>query len=90
MSIAGSTVVGKHCQLGGASCIVGHLSIADHVNLVGSSNVGQSITKAGTYASGLTVNDIKIWKRNLVRFHQLDEMAKRLKEVENKLASGEV
>lgn len=90
VSIAGSTVVGKHCQLGGASCIVGHLSIADHVNLVGSSNVGQSITKAGTYASGLTVNDIKIWKRNLVRFHQLDEMAKRLKEVENKLASGEV
>lgn len=91
VSIAGSTEIGKHCQLGGASCIVGHLSIADHVNLVGSSNVGQSITKAGTYASGLTVNDIKIWKRNLVRFHQLDEMAKRLKEVEKKLATeGEV
>jgi UDP-3-O-[3-hydroxymyristoyl] glucosamine N-acyltransferase len=86
-SIAGSTVVGKHCQIGGASCIVGHLSIADHVNLIGSSNVGQSITQAGTYASGLTVNDIKIWKRNLVRFHQLDEMAKRLKEVEKKLAT---
>lgn len=89
VSIAGSAVIGKHCQIGGASCIVGHLSITDHVNLVGSSNVGQSITKPGTYASGLTVNDIKVWKRNLVRFHQLDDLAKRLIEVEKKLKTQE-
>jgi UDP-3-O-[3-hydroxymyristoyl] glucosamine N-acyltransferase len=89
VSIAGSATIGKHCQIGGASCIVGHLSITDHVNLVGSSNVGQSITQPGTYASGLTVNDIRVWKRNLVRFHQLDDMAKRLIEVEKKLKAQE-
>lgn len=85
VSVAGSAVIGKHCQIGGASCIVGHLTIADGVNLVGSSNVGQSISKSGTYASGLTVNDISIWKRNLVRFHQLDEMAKRIIALEKRV-----
>lgn len=89
VGIAGSTVIGKHCQIGGGTCIVGHLTITDHVNIVGSSNVGQSITEPGTYASGLTVNDIHVWKRNLVRFHQLDSLAKRLIEVEKKLKTQE-
>lgn len=83
--IAGSAVIGKHCLIGGGTGIVGHIQIADFVNIVGSSNVGQSITEPGAYASGLTTTDMKTWKRNLVRYHQLDELATRLFECERKL-----
>lgn len=83
--IAGSAVIGRHCLIGGGSGIVGHIQIADFVNIVGSSNVGQSITEPGAYASGLTTTDMKTWKRNLVRYHQLDELATRLFECERKL-----
>lgn len=87
--IAGSTVVGEHCMIGGGSSINGHISICDHVHLVGSSNVAQPIMQPGAYASAVTVNDIKSWKRNLVRFHQLDNLALRLKEIEKKLKTQE-
>lgn len=87
--VAGSTEIGKHCLIGGGSCINGHISIADYVNIVGCSNVAQSITEPGAYASGLTVNHMHVWKKNLVRFHQLDAIAMRLKEVENKLKAYE-
>lgn len=83
--IAGSAVIGKHCLIGGGTAIVGHIQITDFVNIVGSSNVGQSITEPGAYASGMTTIDMKTWKRNLVRFHQLDELATRLFELERKL-----
>lgn len=83
--IAGSAVIGKHCMIGGGTGVVGHIKIADFVNIVGSSNVGQSITEPGAYASGLTTTDMKTWKRNLVRYHQLDELAMRLFECERKI-----
>lgn len=83
--IAGSAIIGRHCLIGGGTNIVGHIQIGDFVNLVGSSNVGQSISEPGAYASGITTTDMKTWKRNLVRFHQLDELAMRLFELERKL-----
>lgn len=80
--IAGSSEVGKHCLIGGASNVNGHLKITDFVNIVGCSNVGRSITKSGAYASGNTVTDLRTWKKNLVRYHQLDKMAGRIKQLE--------
>lgn len=87
--IAGSTVIGKHCLIGGGTMIIGHIVITDYVNLVGCTNVGQSILKPGAYGSGITANEIKTWKKNLVRFHQLDNLAMRLIEIERKLKAQE-
>jgi UDP-3-O-[3-hydroxymyristoyl] glucosamine N-acyltransferase len=87
--IAGSTTIGKHCLIGGATAINGHIALADQVNIVAASSVPQSITEPGTYASAVTVTDIKVWKKNLVRFHQLNDLAVRLKEIENKLKAQE-
>lgn len=80
--IAGSAEIGKHCLIGGATNVNGHLKITDFVSIVGCSNVGRSITKAGAYASATTVTDIKTWKKNLVRYHQLDKIAGRVKQLE--------
>lgn len=87
VGIAGSSEIGKNCLIGGASNISGHLQITDQVSIVGCSNVGQSISQAGAYASALTVTDIRTWKKNLVRFHQLDKMAGRLTKLESRLQS---
>lgn len=87
--IAGSTVIGKHCLIGGGSRINGHINITDFVIIVGCTNVAQSISTKGAYGSGISANDIKSWKKNLARFHQLDELAMRLIELEKKLQSQE-
>tara|TARA_R110002110_G_scaffold33533_1_gene114840 strand:+ start:162069 stop:163157 length:1089 start_codon:yes stop_codon:yes gene_type:complete len=88
--IAGSSEIGKHCLIGGATNINGHLKIADFVNIVGCSNVGRSITKpGGAYASGNTVTDIRTWKKNLVRYHQLDKIVGRVKQLEVALQEKE-
>lgn len=88
-AIAGSTVIGKHCLIGGGSKINGHIEITDQVHLVGGTHVAQSILQAGVYASTLTANPVKSWKKNLVRFHQLDNLTTRLIALERKLKSQE-
>ncbi len=87
--IAGSTQIGKHCMIGGGSAINGHISITNHVHLVGCSNVAQSITQSGAYASAVLLTDIKTWKKNQVRIRQLDDFALRLKACEKKLKAQE-
>lgn len=87
VAIGGSTTIGKRCAIGGAASIAGHLEIADDVHLTGRSAVPNSILKAGIYSSGTPIiQENRIWRRNVVRMRQLDDMAKRLKNLEKKLA----
>ncbi|MCY4263552.1 MAG: UDP-3-O-(3-hydroxymyristoyl)glucosamine N-acyltransferase [Gammaproteobacteria bacterium] len=84
-AIAGSAMIGKHCVLGGASGMVGHLHIADGVEVTAMSLVSQSITEAGLYSSGTGQMKTSDWKRAVVRFQQLDSMAHRLRKIEKSL-----
>jgi len=86
-AIAGSTSIGKHCAIGGKTGIVGHLQIADNVQIMGMSQVTQSITAPGSYASGTPVQPVKEWHRNYARHKQLDELAQKIKKLEKLLAS---
>lgn len=81
-AIAGSANIGKYCVLGGASGMVGHLTIADGVQVSAMSLVSQSITEAGMYSSGTVQMKTSDWKRAAIRFQQLDNLAQRLKELE--------
>ena len=81
-AIAGSVTIGKHCIMGGGSGAVGHITIADHVQVSAMSLVSKSITEPGMYSSGTGHMKTSVWKRNIVRFQQLDSMARRLKEIE--------
>lgn len=85
VGIAGSTEVGQHCMIGGGSSINGHIQLTDQVNLVGCSNVAQSVSQSGTYGSATTIMDFKKWKKTLVRYQQLDEFAQRLAAIEKQL-----
>lgn len=81
-AIAGSAKIGKHCAIGGCVGIVGHLDIADNVTVTGMSHIAQSIKKAGVYSSGTPLEENAKWHRNFVRLKQLDDMARRLKQLE--------
>lgn len=84
VGIAGSTRIGRHCVFGGASGVAGHLEIADQVHLTGMTLVTGDIREPGVYSSGTSADKNRQWRKNAVRFRQLDAMARRLKELEKK------
>jgi UDP-3-O-[3-hydroxymyristoyl] glucosamine N-acyltransferase len=79
--ISGSTTIGSYCAIGGGVGIAGHLQIADRVTLTGTTFVTQSITESGSYSSGVPFEETGSWRRNYVRFRQLDQMAKQLQKL---------
>ncbi|HEY7885121.1 MAG TPA: UDP-3-O-(3-hydroxymyristoyl)glucosamine N-acyltransferase [Cellvibrionaceae bacterium] len=83
--VAGSTTIGKNCIIGGATAITGHINIADGVTLMGMTGVTGSIREAGVYASPLPAQPVKDWRRNTVRYTQLDEVFRRVKSLEREL-----
>lgn len=88
-AVAGSAIIGKHCAIGGCVGIVGHLEIADNVTVTGMSHVSRGISKAGIYSSGTPLEENATWHRNFIRLKQLDDMARRLKKLEKRLAASE-
>jgi len=84
-AIAGSTHIGDNCTIAGLSGVTGHLQIAADTHITAMSLVSHSIKKAGIYSSGTAIEPHPSWKRNVVRFRSLDQMAKRLKNLENEM-----
>ena len=73
--------------MGGCSGIVGHLKIADNVHISAMTLVSRSIDKPGQY-TGSPAMPHRDWSRNMARLKQLDELAKRVKVLENQLNKG--
>lgn len=84
-AVAGSTRIGKQCTIAGMSGITGHLDIADGTHITAMTLVSRSISEAGAYSSGTALEPHKQWKRNAVRFRQLDRLTKRISELEKLL-----
>lgn len=83
--ISGSTTVGKNCIFAGQSGVVGHVSICDGVQLTGGTIVTKSLDKPGSYSSGTAFSATREWRKNAVRFNQLDDLAQRIKQLEKKI-----
>lgn len=86
VGIAGSAQIGRRCQIGGGVGIGGHLSIADDVIITGMSMVPNSVKEPGLYSSGIPLETNREWRKHVARFHQLDELARRIAELEKRLA----
>jgi UDP-3-O-[3-hydroxymyristoyl] glucosamine N-acyltransferase len=87
VGIAGSTRVGSRCMIGGQVGIAGHLEIADGVQVLGKSLVASSIREPGVYSSSIKAVPADAWRRNVVRLNQLDDIARRLRALEKRLAA---
>ena len=84
--VSGSVTIGKRCTIAGQVGIAGHLELGDDVHITGMSLVTKSILKPGVYSSGpAPAEPQNIWRRNIVRYRQLDDTVKRLAALEKKL-----
>jgi|CEGE01.1.fsa_nt_gi UDP-3-O-[3-hydroxymyristoyl] glucosamine N-acyltransferase len=81
-AVAGSTKIGERCTIAGMTGITGHLEIADDTHVTAMSLVSKSITRPGAYSSGTGLEPHQQWKRNVVRFRQLDDLARRVRRIE--------
>lgn len=82
VALAGSVTIGKYCIMGGGSGAVGHITIADKTQVSAMSLVSKSILAPDVYSSGTGQMKTSDWKRAIVRFQQLDSIAKRVKKLE--------
>ena len=87
VGIAGSTTIGRYCKIGGSAGILGHLHIADHVEIAAFSLIGKSIREAGSYAAIFPFSKTEDWRKNAVHLRHLDDLVKRIKTLEQDLAS---
>lgn len=89
VGVAGSARIGKHCTVGGGSIILGHLELADGVNVSAGTLVSKSISKAGTYTSIMPFSTHQDWLKNASHLRHLDKMAEKLVELEKKISELE-
>jgi UDP-3-O-[3-hydroxymyristoyl] glucosamine N-acyltransferase len=85
VAIAGSTKIGKYCLIGGGACIAGHLDIADNVVITGMTGIPNSISEPGIYSGGVPPLPNKAWRKNAILFCRLDELNRRIKQLESKI-----
>ena len=84
VGVAGSAKIGKRCMIGGAVGIGGHLTIADDTIITGMSMVPNSIKESGMYSSGIPVVENKKWRKNVIRYLNIDSIVERIKKLEQK------
>lgn len=85
VGIAGSATIGRYCRIGGSAGILGHLQIADYVEVSSFTLVGKSIKERGSYCGIFPFSTTQSWRRNAAHVRHLDEMADRIKQLEQKL-----
>lgn len=83
VGIAGSTTIGKNCAVAGMVAINGHIEIADGTTFHGGTIVTRGNTEAGAFASATPMQDVEQWRKNSVRYRQLDSLFKRVKKLES-------
>lgn len=89
VGIAGSACIGERCTLGGGAIVLGHLQIADDVNVSAGTLVAKSIPQAGTYSGTVPFLEHRDWLRNFSRLRHLDTMADKMRALEQRLAALE-
>lgn len=82
--ISGSTEIGKNCIIAGKAGIVGHLKIADHTTIGANTGISKSIKKSGETLLGYMAMDMKDFLKSYAQFKNLDQLEKRVKELEKK------
>ncbi len=81
-AIAGSARIGRNCTIAGRVSILGHLTIADGTHITNNTVINKSIVEPGSYSSGTIMQKTSNWRKNAVRFSQLNDIYRRLVKLE--------
>ena len=85
VGVAGSAIIGAHCTIGGGAVVLGHLSLADGVNVSAATTVTRSITKPGHYTGMFPLDENASWEKNAAALKQLHRLRDRIRTLENSL-----
>jgi UDP-3-O-[3-hydroxymyristoyl] glucosamine N-acyltransferase len=86
--VAGSTRIGRHCIMGARASILGHLEIADHVQVSACSVVMASIRKPGRYTGVYPSDEHASWLKNTALVRQLGALFQRVRALEKEKKNG--
>ncbi len=84
VGISGSTKIGKNCMIGGQVGFVGHITIGDNVKIGAQAGVINDI-QDGAIVLGSPAIDMSKFKRAIVLFNNLPELAGRISQLEKQL-----
>ena len=87
VGVAGSATIGAHCTIGGGAIVLGHLALADEVNISAASVVTRSIRKPGHYTGLFPIDDNAAWEKNAASLKQLHSLRDRIRALEDKLTT---
>jgi UDP-3-O-[3-hydroxymyristoyl] glucosamine N-acyltransferase len=82
--ISGSTEIGKYCVLAGKVGVVGHIKIADHTTIGANTGISKTIKESGKSLFGFLAMDLKDFLRSYAVFKNLDDLQKRIQQLEKK------
>jgi UDP-3-O-[3-hydroxymyristoyl] glucosamine N-acyltransferase len=80
--IAGSAVIGKRVQIGGASGIAGHITVCDDAIISTMTLISRSVTKPGFYSGIFPSMENAQWERAAAVVRHLPELRKRIRQLE--------
>lgn len=83
--ISGSTKIGRDCMFGGQVGLAGHLVIADGVKLAAQSGVGTNLKEKNLAWMGSPVVPLSEYMRTVIHIRRLDQLVKKVQELEKKL-----
>lgn len=85
VGVAGSAVIGAHCTIGGGAIVLGHLAVADNVNISAATVVTRAIRKAGHYTGMFPLDENATWEKNAASLKQLHSLRDRIRALEDQL-----
>lgn len=85
-ALAGSVTLGQYCVLAGAAGIAGEgpVNIASGVQIGAMTFVSRDIDEPGRYSGNTLHGKNSEWRRNVMHFNKLNDMAKRLRKLEQR------
>ncbi|AWB33227.1 UDP-3-O-(3-hydroxymyristoyl)glucosamine N-acyltransferase [Orrella marina] len=84
VGMAGSTIVGQRCIIGGAAMFAGHLTVVDDVQISGGTAVTSDVRKAGRYTGVYPFDQHTDWQKNAAVLGQLSTLRRRLRDLERR------
>jgi UDP-3-O-[3-hydroxymyristoyl] glucosamine N-acyltransferase len=84
VAVAGSADIGRHCTIGAASVILGHLQLVDGVHVSAGTVISRSVRRPGTYTGMFPFDDNESWARNTALVRHLAELADKVRALEDK------
>ena len=85
VGIAGSTTIGRYCRIGGSAGILGHLQIADNVEISSFTLIGKSIREPGSYTGIFPFSKSEEWRKNASHLRHLDGLADKIKMLQKEI-----